>query len=348
MANGRGVWDTWSRDIIPTIQRFLILSGVAYIKGSFCTHPVGNETRIPTGPSLGGALRPGGTNTMIDGLLLPDPDTGHTQWNCSDADLRRHMANEIMKLSSDKTAPSTTATYTTYPFTKVAKEVLFDPDADNPRMAQHTPEGGHPDQGAEPASRDPPHIPAPPHTARARGTENATRLDALHLAIESSLRLSWSDTDTWAGLQSVSQQAEHLGFSIPPWITVMNKVTTTRLLRFDLNEYSRRYEDLSNCTLTHILLKHSPTVPDVFLQELPLTAVCDRLKQHWRTWAEPIGIQCSSISTHLLRSSGTLADAMHPPSDRDGVIAQAFTDCLRKYSDVDDLQPQIIDAHAEL
>ena len=76
-----------------------------------CTHPVGNETRLPSGPSLGGALRPGGTNTMIDGLLLPDQETGHEQWNCSDADLRRHMANEIMKLPSDKTAPSTTAAY---------------------------------------------------------------------------------------------------------------------------------------------------------------------------------------------------------------------------------------------
>jgi len=111
-VNDRNVWDTWSRDVIPVIQRFLTLSGVAHTKGSFCTHPVGNETRLPTGPSLGGALKPGGTNTMVDGLLLPDHETGHAQWNCSDADLRRHMANEIMKLSSDKTAPSTTAAYT--------------------------------------------------------------------------------------------------------------------------------------------------------------------------------------------------------------------------------------------
>ena len=50
---------------------------------------------------------------MIDGLLLPDHETGHEQWNCSDAAIRRHMANEITKLLSDKTVPSTTAAYAT-------------------------------------------------------------------------------------------------------------------------------------------------------------------------------------------------------------------------------------------
>ena len=61
---------------------------------------------------------------MVDGLLLTDHETGHEQWSCSDADLRRHMANEIIKLSSDKAEPSTKAAYTTYPFTKVAKDAL--------------------------------------------------------------------------------------------------------------------------------------------------------------------------------------------------------------------------------
>ena len=81
-TNNRSTWGAWALDVIPIIHRFLILSGVAHVKGTFCTHPIGNKTRLPTGPSLGGALRPGGTNTMIDGLLLPDHETGHEQWNC--------------------------------------------------------------------------------------------------------------------------------------------------------------------------------------------------------------------------------------------------------------------------
>ena len=102
-TNDRTEWDAWALDAIPAIHRFLILSGVAHAKGTFCTHPIiGNETRLPCGPSLGGALRPGGTNTMIDGILLHDATTAHERWNCSDADLRRHMANETMKLSSAK------------------------------------------------------------------------------------------------------------------------------------------------------------------------------------------------------------------------------------------------------
>ena len=97
---------------------------------------------------------------MIDGLLLLDHKTGHEQWNCSDVDLRRHMANEIMTLSSDKTAPSTTAAYTTYPFTQVAKGVLFDLDDNNPRMAQQVPGGGAASgDSAGPAPRDPPPMP---------------------------------------------------------------------------------------------------------------------------------------------------------------------------------------------
>ena len=268
--NDQGVWDTWSRDVIPTLQRFLTLSGIAHIKGSFCTHPVGNETRLPSGPSLGGALRPGGTNTMIDGLLLPDQETGRIQWNCSDTDLRRHMANEIMKLSSDKTVPSATATCTTYPFTKVAKEVLFDPDNSVPCVPQPATERGDADHEAEPTTRESPHVPAPPHTARTRGHVNVARLDALRLAIESSLHLSWSDMDTWTELQSISQQAKPLGFSVPPWVKVMDKVITTRLLRFDLNEHSRQHADLSKCTLTHILMRYSSAVPDPFPPEVAL------------------------------------------------------------------------------
>jgi hypothetical protein len=87
----------------------MITSGIAYVNGTFCAHPIDDTTRLTMGPSLGGALRPGGTNTMIDGLLLPhstSTDETAYQWNCSDADLRRHVANESMKLFSDKTTPS--------------------------------------------------------------------------------------------------------------------------------------------------------------------------------------------------------------------------------------------------
>ena len=60
-TNDRSTWGAWALDVIPIIHRFLILSGVAHVKGTFCTHPIGNEIRLPNGPSLGGALRPGGT-----------------------------------------------------------------------------------------------------------------------------------------------------------------------------------------------------------------------------------------------------------------------------------------------
>ena len=151
------------------IHRFLIFSGVAHVKGTFCTHPLGNETRLPCGPPpLGGALRPGGTNTSIGGLLLNDDTTAHERWNCSDADLRRHMANEIMKLSSDKIVPSTTAVYTTYPFTKAAKDVLFDVSNGDPPTPSQGLGGATLDKNVGPTPRDPPHTPTPPrHSPRA-------------------------------------------------------------------------------------------------------------------------------------------------------------------------------------
>ena len=39
---------------------------------------------------------------MIGGLLLHDHATEHERWNCSGADLRRHVANEIMKPSLER------------------------------------------------------------------------------------------------------------------------------------------------------------------------------------------------------------------------------------------------------
>ena len=125
--NDRATWTEWALATIPAVSRFLISSGVAHIHGTFCTHPIGNETRLQLGPSLGGALRPGGTNTMIDGLELPSTGDRQERWNCSDQDLRRHMALEIMKLSSDKTVPSKTSVHSICPFTMAAKEILLDP-----------------------------------------------------------------------------------------------------------------------------------------------------------------------------------------------------------------------------
>ena len=169
-TNDRAEWDAWASDAIPAIHRFMILSGVAHVQGTFCTHPMGNETRLPCGPSLGGALRPGGANTIIDGLLLYDDTSTHERWNCSDADLRRHMANEIMRLSSDKTVPSTTAAYTTYPFTKAAKDVLFDVHTGDPPPTPH--DIAEPNLGKDvgPTPRDP-HMCRPPPTPPARGDQ---------------------------------------------------------------------------------------------------------------------------------------------------------------------------------
>ena len=69
------------------------------------------------------------------------------------------MANEIMKLSSDKTVPSTTAVYTTYPSTKAAKDVLFDVSDDDSPTPSRGLGGAALDKGAGTTPRDP-----PPHT----------------------------------------------------------------------------------------------------------------------------------------------------------------------------------------
>ena len=208
----------------------------------------------------------------------------------------------------------------------------------NPRTPAQALGGATPGENVGPTPRDPPHTPASPDIARARGSTNAALFNALHLAIESSLSLPWSNMDTWAKLRPISQHAQQLGFSVPYWVTVMSKVTTMRLLQFDLNEHSQRHADSTKCDLTHVLRRHSSAVSDPFLKELPHTAVCDKLKDHWRVWAAPIAAQSASISVHLARSSGTLSDALQPPLDPNGVIARAFSsDCLRNYSDVDDL-----------
>ena len=140
-------------------------------------------------PSLGGALRPGGSNTMIDGLLIPhsaSTDEAEYQWNCSDTDLRRHMANEIMKLSSDKTAPSSSSTQT-YPFTKIAKTVLFDPAGPHNPSSNETPNTTEPNTHVhtdaplhEPTVPDPPtdthdssYVPVTPEQAKQRADVEA-------------------------------------------------------------------------------------------------------------------------------------------------------------------------------
>ena len=128
----------------------------------------------------------------------------------------------------------------------------------------------------------------PPDIARARGSAKAALLSALHLAIESALHLPWSNMDTWGKLQPISQQAQQLGFSVPSWVTAMNEVTTMRLLRFGLDEYSlRHHADSTECDFAHVLRRHSSTVFDPFSAGLPCAAVCGRLKDQWRAWAAP-------------------------------------------------------------
>ena len=70
--------------------------------------------------------------------------------------------------------------------------------------------------------------------------------------------------------------------------------------------------------------------------------ICDRLRAHWSSWATPIATQSASIATHLERSSGSLSEALQPPLDPTGTIALAFSDCLRNYSDIDDLHKSLM------
>ena len=138
------------------------------------------------------------------------------------------------------------------------------------RQHRHTVWGGAAlDEDVGPTPRDPPHTPTPPDVARTRGSEKAATLSALHLAIESTLRLPWSTVDTWNKLRPISQQAQQLGFSVPSWVPVMHDATTMRLLRFSLDEHASRHVDSTKCDFTHILRKHSPTMPDPLSVGLP-------------------------------------------------------------------------------
>ena len=224
-------WETWAHSIIPILNRFMITAGVAHVNGTFCTHPIDDNTRLATGPSLGGALRPGGSNTMIDGLLLPhstSTDESAYQWNCSDADLRRHMANEIMKLSSDKTIPSSSSTQT-YPFTKVAKTVLFDPIRPHPPASNDTPDISVPTthvpadapphipttQGSTTDAHSSSYIPVTPVQARNRARTEADAIRQLSHDIKEVATNSWSSPDTWGLMETIPKRAKQMGFTIP-------------------------------------------------------------------------------------------------------------------------------------
>ena len=333
---------------IPAISRFLISSGVAHTHGTFCAHPIGNETRLQVGPSLGGALRPGGANTMIDGLQLPSTEDGQERWNCSDQDLRRYMAIEIMKLSSDKTVPSKTAMHMIYPSTMAAKEIL----PPNPPMPNDPlPSGGdddddddaeQPNGGGAPSARDPPYMPSAPHDARTRGAAKVIPFDSLRRDIESRTSLSWTDDGVWPNLAAIATRAETLGPVVPPWVKAMQKATTIRMLRIDLHTHYDSHNPPANCNLTHILNRYCSSYADPFLGEIPREAACDTLQAHWSSWAGPVATQSASIATHLKRSSGSLSAALQPPSNPTGTIALAFSDCLRNYSDIDDLHKSLM------
>ena len=134
---------------------------------------------------------------MIDGLELPSTDDRQERWNCSDQDLRRHMALEIMKLSSDKTVPSKSPVHSTYPFTMAAKEILLDPGEEDPfpphpLIPDDPPPSGdvedndddagdeeQPDETKVPDPREPPYMPSAPHDARTRGAAKVLLLHSL-------------------------------------------------------------------------------------------------------------------------------------------------------------------------
>ena len=308
-ANDRTIWTEWALATIPAINRFLISSGVAHIHGTFCAHPIGNETRLQVGPSLGGALRPGGTNTMIDGLELPSTDDRQERWNCSDQDLRRHTALEIMKLSSDKTVPSKTSIHSIYPFTMAAKEILLDPGEEhffplNPPVPDDPPpsrdsdddddEEEQPDEEGAPNAREPPYMPSAPCDARIRGAAKVTLFNSLRKDIESLTNLSWTDYRLWPNLASIATRAETLGFIVPPWVKAMQKVTTILALRIDLHTHYDAQANPANCDLTHLLNRYSSSYADPFFRKIPREAVCGRLRAHWSSWAGPVATQSAS------------------------------------------------------
>ena len=228
-------WETWALSVIPALNRLMISAGVAHVNGIFCTHPIDDNTRLATGPSLGGALRPGGSNTMIDGLLIPhsaSTDETAYQWNCSDADLRRHMANEIMKLSSDKTTPSSSLTQT-YPFTKIAKTVLFDPAGPHDPSSNETSNTAEPNTHVhadgpshEPTAQEPPtdthdrsYIPVTPEQAKQRAEVKAEKLRQLSQDIKTVATSSWGSLNTWDLMGTMPKRAKQMGFSIPAHVT---------------------------------------------------------------------------------------------------------------------------------
>ena len=355
--NDHTIWVEWAIAIIPAINRFLISPGVAHTHGTFCTHPIGNETRLQLGPSLGGALRPGGTNTMIDGLELPSTGDRQERWNCSDQDLRRHMALEIMKLSSDKTIPSKKSAHSAYPFTMAAKEVLFDPGEqfsfpphptalETPRLpreeADVDSDAEQLDETETPDPREPPYMPSAPHDARTRGKAKVLLLNSLRKDIGTLTQLPWTEHGVWSSLASVTTRAKTLGFVVPSWVETMQKVTAILILRIDLHTHFDSQKNPANCDLTHILNKYSSSCTDPYLREVPREAICDKLRAHWSSWAAPIATQSASIATHLERSSGSLSEALQPPLDPAGTIALAFSDCLRNYSDIDDLHKSLM------
>ena len=166
---------------------------------------------------------------MIDGLELPSMVDRQDRWNCSDQDLRRHMALENMKLSSDKTVPSKTPVHSTYPFTMAAKDILFDPGDEYPFPPHplvpedHRPSGDDadvdsdvvekPDEASAPNPREPPYIPSAPHDARIRGAAKALLLNSLRKDIEALTQLSWTDHSVWPNLASITTRAAE---TLPP------------------------------------------------------------------------------------------------------------------------------------
>ena len=188
---------------------------------------------------------------MIDGLLIPHStstdETAH-QWNCSDADLRRHMANEIMKLPSDKTTPSSSTTQT-YPFTKIAKTVLFDPigchtpipdetpNTEEPNTHTHTDTPPHEPtttQGPPSHTHDRSYTPASPEQAKQRAEVEAAKFKQLSQDIQTVAANSWSSPSTWERIDTIPKRAKQMGFSIPAHITSYTAIPSSILLRVSI------------------------------------------------------------------------------------------------------------------